>query len=147
MPVFGKSLFETVLDGMAVEEVEEDDAPIQRSPRVAAHFLADTAISDDVPGVRDPGRAFGTLYENFDPPPPAEPEPPAVPAWLERLSEAEIAEDLGLTDGMSLSEIKARRRSFARLNHPDGVAEAFREAATIRMTIANRLIEQALRRA
>lgn len=147
MPVFGKSLFETVLDGMAVDEVEDHEAPTARSPRVAAHFLADTAISDDVPGVRDPGRAFSTLYENFDPPPPAEPKPPAAPAWLERLSEPEVAEDLGLADGMSLSEIKARRRRFARLNHPDSVAEAFREAATIRMTTANRLIEQALRRA
>lgn len=145
MPVFGKSLFETVLDGMAPEEVEDEEIPIPRSPRVAAHFLADTAISDDVPGVRDPGRAFGTLYENFAPRP-AEPEPPTAPEWLERLSETEIAEDLGLVDGMSVSEIRSRRRSFARLNHPDGVAEAFREAATIRMTMANRLIEQALRR-
>jgi len=145
MPVFGKSLFETVLDGMAAEEVEEEETPTLRGPRVAAHFLADTAISDEVPGVRDPGRAFGTLYETFDPPPPPEPEPPAVPDWLERLSEADIAEDLGLADGMSKSEIKARRRSFARVNHPDGVAEDFREAATVRMTIANRLIEQALR--
>lgn len=146
MPVFGKTLFETVLDGMAADEVEEEEAPTQLRPRVAAHFLADTAISDDVPGVRDPGRAFGTLYETFDPPPPAEPEPLPEPDWLDRLSEADVAADLGLAEGMSMAEIKSRRRSFARLNHPDGVNEAFRDAATVRMTIANRLIEQALRR-
>ena len=73
--------------------------------------------------------------------------PPVAPDWIDRLSEADVAEDLGLAASMSVTEIKARRRSFARLNHPDRVAEAFREAATVRMTIANRLIEQALRRA
>ena len=144
MPVFGKSLFETVLDGITEEEVEEEESPISRSPRVSVHFLADTAIADDAQADRDPARAFCALYEDFGPLPDREFAPPTVPDWLERLSESEVAEDLGLVAGMSASEIRSLRRSFARLNHPDGVAECFRAAATIRMTTANRLIEQAL---
>jgi hypothetical protein len=47
---------------------------------------------------------------------------------------------------MSRSEIRDRRRAFARENHPDSVPEEFRAAATVRMTIANRLVETALGR-
>ena len=48
---------------------------------------------------------------------------------------------------MTKAEIREKRRAFARGNHPDRVGEEFRDAATIRMTIANRLVEAALRRA
>lgn len=146
MPVFGKTLFETVLDGMDVEDVDEDEeeSPVRR-PRVTAHFLADTSFSD-----RADRRPLGELYEDFGEPPSAEPaSPPAPepPAWLDRLSEHEVIDDLGLAPGMTKSEIREKRRAFARGNHPDRVTEQFREAATIRMTIANRLVEAALRRA
>lgn len=143
MPVFGKSLFETVLDGMEVEEDEDiEDAPTRR-PRIVAHFLTDTVV-----GEHGDDRPFGDRYEHFDPQSGAEPEearPRARPAWLERLSEQDVSNDLGLSAGMTKNEIKARRRVFARANHPDGVSEEFREAATIRMTTANRLVEAALR--
>ena len=48
MPVFGKSLFETVLDGMDVDEVEdgEEEASFVRRPRMTAHFVADTSFVD-----------------------------------------------------------------------------------------------------
>lgn len=145
MPVFGKSLFETVLDGMDVEEDEEDEAesPVRR-PRVTAHFLADTSFTD-----RAEQRPLGALYEDFGEPPPAEPEAPPSPeppAWLDRLTEQDVIDDLGLAPGMSKAEIRERRRVFARSSHPDRVTEEFRAAATIRMTIANRLVEAALRR-
>ena len=48
-------------------------------------------------------------------------------------------------EGMTKAQIKDKRRAFARSNHPDRVAEDYRQAATIRMTIANRLVEAALR--
>ena len=86
-------------------------------------------------------------YGAVDPPPPG-PEtaaPPAPPAWLHRLSEQEIGEDLGLVPGMTRTEIRERRRAFALANHPDRLAEAFRSPATMRMTVANRLVEAALR--
>lgn len=143
MPVFGKTLFETVLDGIEVEATEDDDEVPVRRPRIVAHFLADTSH-----GERSEQRALAELYEDFgaipEPQAPALPEPPA---WLDRLSESDVGADLGLAAGMSGPEIRERRRLFARANHPDGVAEEFREAATIRMTIANRLADAALRRA
>lgn len=145
MPVFGKSLFETVLDGMEVEEVREDEDVPTRRPRVTAHFLADTSFSD-----REDQRPLGELYEDFGEPLPAPPEvsgPSVPPAWLDRLSEHDIAGDLGLVPDMTKAEIRERRRAFARDNHPDRVAEEFQEAATIRMTAANRMVEAALRRA
>lgn len=143
MPVFGKSLFETVLDGMDVEEAEADEEVPVRRPRVTAHFLADTSFSD-----RADERPLGELYEDFGESLPGEggvPPSREPPTWLDRLSERDIGEDLGLAPGMTNSEIKEKRRTFARANHPDRVAEEFRQAATIRMTTANRLVEVALR--
>ena len=58
-----------------------------------------------------------------------------------------MAADLGLAPGMTPAEIRNRRRQFARDNHPDRVMEEFRGQATVRMTIANRLVERALRSA
>lgn len=144
MPVFGKSLFETVLDGMEVEDDEDNEEIPARPPRVRAHFLADTSFAD-----RADERPLGELYEDFGEPPLAEPEAPPSPeppTWLSRLSEQDIADDLGLAAGMNGPQIRERRRLFARSNHPDRVAEHYREAATIRMTTANRLVEVALRR-
>ena len=144
MPVFGKSLFETVLDGMEPDEAVEDEAAPIRRPRVTAHFLTDTSFGD-----RAEERPLGALYEDFGEPPESGPEvaaPPEPPAWLERLSEQDVIDDLGLSPGMTKAAIKEKRRAFARDNHPDRTAEEFREAATIRMTVANRLVEAALRR-
>lgn len=146
MPVFGKSLFETVLDGMDVEEVEEEEEKsFVRRPRMTAHFVADTSFAD-----RTEQRPLGELYEDFGEPPPAESDLPnssEPPAWLGRLAEQDVIDDLGLAPGMTKVDIKEKRRAFARSNHPDRVMEEFRDAATIRMTIANRLVEAALRRA
>lgn len=142
MPVFGKSLFETVLDGMETEEEIEDDAPAPVRPRFASAFVADTSFRD-----AEESRPLGGLYEIFEQPDPAQPEMPRAPkppVWLDRLSEAEVLADLGLMPAMTSTEIRQRRRSFARDNHPDGVAEEYRHAATARMTIANRLVEAAL---
>lgn len=146
MPVFGKSLFETVLDGMEPDQPEDEEEIPLRRPRVVAHFLADTSF-----GERPNDRPLGALYDDFgEPPPVVEPDPPKPsepPVWLDRLSETDVAADLALASGMGKAEIREKRRTFARTNHPDRVAEQFREAATVRMTIANRLVETALRKA
>ena len=144
MPVFGKSLFETVLDGMNVEEMEDEEDISVRRPRVTSHFLADTSFTE-----RADQRPLGELYEGYgeasstEPQPPPSPEPPS---WLGRLSEQEVVDDLGLAAGLTQQEIREIRRTFARANHPDRVAAEFRDAATTRMTIANRLAEDALRK-
>jgi hypothetical protein len=56
-----------------------------------------------------------------------------------------IAEELGLRPGLSPRELNASRRAFALANHPDRVPTASRDEANRRMTIANILIDRALR--
>lgn len=142
MPVFGKSLFETVLDGLEPEEQEEEDvAPARRMTGLGATLLAGRSDGND-PDHGD----FADLYSDFGEglpvfPTDASPQPPA---WLGRLSKEEISQDLDLSNCKSDAEIRERRRSFARGNHPDVVHPDYRGPATIRMTIANRLIDDAI---
>ena len=57
----------------------------------------------------------------------------------------EVAEDLALNDADSARILNEKRRLFARENHPDRVAEPFRANANRRMTLANRMVDEALR--
>jgi hypothetical protein len=142
MPVFGKSLFETVLDGLETEEQEEEDfTPARRMTGLGATLLA--GVSDG--GGPDHGD-FADLYSDFGEGLPIHPADalPQPPAWLERLSREEIMRDLDLSNCKSDADLRERRRSFARGNHPDVVHPDYRGSATIRMTIANRLIDDAI---
>jgi hypothetical protein len=60
---------------------------------------------------------------------------------------AALAAELGLRDGMARAELQRLRRRFALGNHPDRLGAAQRQIASRRMTIANSLIDAALRRA
>ena len=60
---------------------------------------------------------------------------------------ASLIAELGLKAGMTRSELRRLRRRFAIKNHPDRLTPPHREAASRRMTIANSLIDAALRRA
>lgn len=57
----------------------------------------------------------------------------------------DIERDLAIRPGLSPAQLKSLRRSFARTNHPDRMPSQHRKASTIRMQIANRLIDEALR--
>jgi hypothetical protein len=56
-----------------------------------------------------------------------------------------IAGELGLAPVLGARDLERIRREFALANHPDRAAPAARDLATRRMTIANMLIDQALR--
>lgn len=58
-----------------------------------------------------------------------------------------IARELKLQTARSIADLKELRRNFARTNHPDRVAIAFKTEANVRMQIANRLIDEAIARA
>ena len=60
---------------------------------------------------------------------------------------ASLAAELGLESAMTRTELRRLRRRFALENHPDRLAPSRREIASRRMTIANSLIDAALRRA
>ena len=144
MPVFGKSLFETVLDGLPVQHEEgEEFAPPRRANGMSAAFLSGIASAEP----SDRGD-FADLYSDFGESPPPFPVdgPPDPPSWLERLSSEEIARDLDLSNCSTDADFRERRRAFARANHPDTVHPDFRGQATIRMTTANRLIDDAIDR-
>lgn len=82
--------------------------------------------------------------DDHKPPPPSDHE---RLRYLARISHDEIAEDLALEPADTLATLTEKRRLFARKNHPDSVPEDFRAAANTRMKIANRLIDDAIRRA
>ncbi|MGE7367932.1 hypothetical protein ACQKKX_02540 [Neorhizobium sp. NPDC001467] len=160
--LLGQSLFQSVLTRLEDERQEADDAPPEdadfRIRGLGAGFVMPAGRPLDI-------RADGSAYfdhdaEDLDRPPgdeqpqpmegPAQtdvPEPqPAdiMPAQLQRLTEAEIAEDLALSPNDDEAVLQDRRRQFARLNHPDRVAPQFRDQATTRMKIANQLIDRAI---
>jgi hypothetical protein len=150
--LFGKSLFQSVVDRLVAEapEPEETKAPPSAgAPRgMAASFLAGATKVEDTD---ETATGFDPYLETARtapplPPKPVEPEKPPMPPYLKRLSEAEIAEDLGIAPGDDAERLADRRRAFALLNHPDRVAQDYRAQATVRMTIANALIDDALQR-
>jgi len=137
MPMFGKSLFETVLEGLG-EPGEEQEVDVSVPVRgfnggfVGRDWSAKPEIDID-PSV---------LFDGF-PPDPVVVEP-VVPSWIGRLSNTEITEDLALGDCRTEQDLRERRRLFALDNHPDRVLPEFRDQATRRMMIANQLIDAAL---
>jgi hypothetical protein len=63
-----------------------------------------------------------------------------------KASSKSVFEELGLRDDLSDAELRRIRRDFAVRNHPDRVPVAQRDEATKRMTLANVLIDRALKR-
>jgi len=150
--LFGKSLFQSVVDRLDAEAEEQGPAeePAFRINGLSTSFVPDAPAPVQPPSdtAADP-RLDAYLSLMTVETAPSEPEPPAPPPppiWLERLSPEEVAEDLGLTPTDDRDRLQERRRNFARDNHPDRVAEDYRDAATVRMKIANRLIDEAINR-
>ncbi|WP_395666923.1 hypothetical protein [Methylocella sp.] len=71
---------------------------------------------------------------------------PARPAPAPRDEDAAIAAELGLRSGLAIDDLRRIRRDFAKKNHPDRFAPALRGDAARRMTIANMLIDQQMKR-
>ena len=145
--LFGKSLFQSVVDRLEAEH-EEEAAPELTAPRrvgLKQAFVAETSPMHfaDVDLRQD---AYLFLMPEAEPFRDEEPEEPVIPDWIDRLDPDLIAEDLALSVEDGRDALQDKRRAFAKENHPDKVHPAFREQATIRMKIANRLIDDALKR-
>jgi hypothetical protein len=138
MPVFGKSLFETVLDGLGEAAEEEDDTPA-RIRGMNASF-----VGRDWGTERESEIDLASLFDGFPPDPVM--TGPVVPDWAGRLSETEIAADLAIETCHGAQDLRERRRTFALENHPDRVPDEYRDQATRRMKVANQLIDAALAR-
>ena len=144
--LFGQSLFQSVLERLEQEKSEEEDkAPVASAYRVrgfSTGFVATTM--EGAIGSRHAERSYLDVLEDTSPPVPE--EEPVMPDHLLRLLPEEIAEDLALSPSDGVARLNEKRRLFAKFNHPDGVHENFRDNATIRMTIANLMIDEAPRR-
>ena len=144
--LFGKSLFESVLDRLKQErEPEDEDATPAAQPGPSAFgsgFVG--AVFEPASGHRgNLERGYLDALDGIDAPPPPEPQ---MPPHLLRLTPAEISEDLALAPDDTVQILQDKRRAFARKNHPDGFSEPYRDKANIRMTIANLMVDEALRR-
>ncbi len=90
--------------------------------------------------------------ENWQPDQPEDNAPPSEePSVAEescasavKVDPTQIATELGLSDEMSVRELQALRRTFARQNHPDKCSEE-RLISETRMKIANVIIDERIR--
>jgi hypothetical protein len=154
------------------DDVFEDEASPNPASHASFEFLqALDTVSDRQPAQAEPagGRAESYAETEFEPEyepvfearnAAAEPPSAAAAARDERHEAPErsvavpeasdpvsLAAELGLRAGMPRDELRRLRRAFALKNHPDRLGPSRREAASRRMTIANALIDAALRRA
>ncbi|OOG67802.1 hypothetical protein B0E45_20570 [Sinorhizobium sp. A49] len=141
--MFGMSVFQSVLERLKTEEDEEGTAETEIAATPRAPSFATTFVA----GANESGSAARSAVErayfdtSFVEPPPAEP----MPEFLNRTSLEEVAEELDLGDRETLATLAAKRRSFAAANHPDRLPQDFRANATVRMKLANMLIDEASR--
>ncbi len=159
--LFGQSVFQSVLDRLKEEDGDtaEDAAPVlHRMPGFTTGLAFDVMEGVSAPSAR-PGQAY---FDNLDfapprettdaalpPEPAAEPIPeiePVMPEHLARTALSEIAAELAISPNDAIQSLSDKRRGFAKANHPDRVHPLFRDNATKRMTLANQLIDEAIRR-
>ncbi|TFF25056.1 hypothetical protein E3C22_06650 [Jiella endophytica] len=108
----------------------------------------DTRRSPDPSGTAQSGRsASGSANEvraayakaGDEAPPPPTPGAPSI-------DPLDVQRDLNILTATSVKDLLDARRNFARANHPDRMPILYRPQATIRMQIANRLVDDAIAR-
>lgn len=152
--ILGQSLFDAVLDRLAEESEDDLEAMDPPAPLGGIRGLNAGFVSASV-GIPLPGgeSRLHDAYFDFEDRQPTIGQPQAEPPFerleartFSRLTPQDVAEDLKLSEARSAEALQSLRRSFARQNHPDMVGEEWREQATLRMKIANLLIDEALKR-
>jgi hypothetical protein len=150
--LFGKSLFQSVVDRLG-EEAEDDVRAEDQAFRInglPTSFVPEAPVpSAEAGGNGADQRLDAYLFlmpEDGEPEEEEPPAPPPPPVWIDRLSPEDVATDLGLQPADDRERLQERRRIFARDNHPDRVNAEYRDAATTRMKIANRLVDEAINR-
>lgn len=152
--LFGQSLFQSVLQRLQDEAADEANGTSAGSHRISglgSGFVWESAGAShaDIDRTRDLYLDLmpDELAELKEQVPKNDPAPePVMPDHLARTAPMQVAEDLALSPADTLAVLTEKRRSFARANHPDGVPDPFRDKATMRMQIANLLIDEAIAR-
>jgi hypothetical protein len=148
--ILGQSIFDAVM-GRLKEEYEEAQPPLSASEDrwngikgLNSGFVGASHDFTDSASPRQLGEAY---FAFLDDTPKSADEPDKGALKFNRLSPEEIAEDMALSNDDTPAILQAKRRGFARHNHPDLAPEEWREQASLRMKIANLLIDEALRQA
>ncbi|MBX4859325.1 hypothetical protein G9X64_35405 [Rhizobium sophorae] len=152
--LFGQSVFQSVLERLKAEDGTDEDAQAPAAHRVPG--LGTGLAFDVMEGVSAASQRVGQAYFDIldlDPaaavaeePAAAPPPEPVMPDHLARIAPEEIAGELAIIAADTQQTLNEKRRAFAKANHPDSVAEPFRDHANRRMMIANLLIDEAMRR-
>ena len=145
--IVGLSLFDSILDRVSKEGA---DISTQRSTSwTALRGWNSSFIAAGLGGLPWPASERSGSDHSADSTdelvPPAKPKPSIDTSLFKRLSPEEVAKDTNLLASDTPAELQSKRRRFARLNHPDRTPMEWREAATIRMKIANHMVDEALR--
>ncbi|WP_081158513.1 hypothetical protein [Ensifer aridi] len=142
--MFGMSVFQSVLERLKAEQdTEVSDEDVAGDFRNAAAGLPPEFMAETSPCAAIP---FGTVEQAYRELAPVESsEPLVMPDYLNRTSLAEVASELALSDQETPLTLAAKRRRFAAANHPDRLPAEFRSNATLRMKLANMLIDEAAR--
>jgi hypothetical protein len=145
--IVGLSLFDTVLDRVSNEQA---DISTQRSGSwTSMRGWSSSFIAVGLGELPWPSQEPCGLAQSADTKAAIAPPPKSKPAidtsLYKRLSPEDVAKDINLLATDTPAELKSKRRRFARLNHPDRTPMEWREAATIRMKIANHMVDEALR--
>jgi hypothetical protein len=150
--LFKQSLFQSVLDRLDSEEdASEKEEAAHRIRGLNVSFAA-TVPGGETPAAHRPDDAYRdnlgdpVILPELEPEPEPAPQEPIMPEHLSRISREEVAAELAITSEHTREVLQEKRRHFAKVNHPDSVAALFREQATTRMTLANQLIDEAIRR-
>ena len=142
--MFGMSVFHSVLERLKAEQDGELPDEIRNGWRstaigAAPGFVAETAAHTwaSRSAVDQAYRAVAAEERS---------EPFSMPDHLKRTGLAEVASELALGETETALTLAAKRRRFAAANHPDRLPVEARLNATLRMKLANMLIDEALRR-
>ena len=145
--MFGMSVFQSVLERLKAEDddFEEEPEAAERFRSVAPPFVGDLrSVSAADSGAVHRAYIDTSGDEMLAPPKPL--PKPVMPPHLCALRPEDIAADLSLGETETQASLAEKRRNFAARNHPDRHHPDFRANATIRMKIANMLIDEAQRR-
>lgn len=151
-PVSAPSSFAEVVDRLAAS-MAADDSEYGPAPSMLSGAAAQPTAEPAYVSPNALSQIYSSTLASFGlskpaatpPPPPAEREAAAPPLLIPSIKPSDIARELNVRRWHSTAELLELRRRFALANHPDRVLPALREAATIRMGIANTLIDDAIK--
>lgn len=134
--------FRSFLDLLGSDEEEETAAAEQRAANARQRLRQPRPFAERTARMTDDRRyvpldRLARLY--------GEDRPEGALPLYAPADDASVADELRLATARTGEDLRRIRRSFAMRNHPDRVPAWLRDEATRRMTIANALIDHAMR--